>query len=303
MDITETGRFGSRFSHENTVAELADTCYKIPNFTNTFPWYPLSTGFVRDVQRCRCKCPTCGIRTRYSAQKQIMCRQAITDDDKVTKSGFDAVKWIVQPWFPISAHCKLRLPRFSGMAIMQPQTDRDIRTNLNTQQTLSLLYSISFFLYSHRRLLVHSSSLLNYLAYIFTDHHLPNMSETLYKQVDVLIIGAGLSGLQSAVSLHEAGFSVLVLEARDRVGGKTWSRDFSGGISDMGAAWINSTNQSKMYALAQRFGLETIVQNTEGEIVMHDLDGSVHTFPYGGVPDVGQMFGTGSTTISKVARY
>jgi monoamine oxidase len=106
------------------------------------------------------------------------------------------------------------------------------------------------------------------------------------KPVDVIIIGAGLSGLQTAVSLHEAGVSVLVLEARDRVGGKTLSRDFDGGISDMGAAWINSTNQSKMYALAKRFGLETIEQNTEGDVVMHDLDGSVHTFGYGDVPKV-----------------
>jgi monoamine oxidase len=104
--------------------------------------------------------------------------------------------------------------------------------------------------------------------------------------VDVIVIGAGLSGLQTAVSLHEVGLSILVLEARDRIGGKTLSRDFDGGISDMGAAWINSTNQSKMYALAQRFGLETIEQNTQGDVVMHDLDGSVHTFGYGLAPTV-----------------
>lgn len=104
--------------------------------------------------------------------------------------------------------------------------------------------------------------------------------------VDVIIIGAGLSGLQTAVSLHDGGLSILILEARDRIGGKTLSRDFDGGVSDMGAAWINSTNQSKMYALAKRFGLDTIEQNTNGDIVMHDLDGSVHTFGYGGVPKV-----------------
>jgi monoamine oxidase len=104
------------------------------------------------------------------------------------------------------------------------------------------------------------------------------------KHTQVIVIGAGLSGLQSAVSLHEAGIPFLILEARPRIGGKTLSRDFSNGTSDMGAAWINSTNQSYMYALAQKLGLETITQNTDGEIVMHDLDGSVHSFTYGGIP-------------------
>jgi monoamine oxidase len=101
---------------------------------------------------------------------------------------------------------------------------------------------------------------------------------------EVIIVGGGLSGLQSAVTLHEAKIPFLVLEARPRIGGKTLSRDFSNAISDMGAAWINSTNQSHMYALAKRFNLETIEQNTNGDIVMHDLDGSVHSFPYGQIP-------------------
>jgi monoamine oxidase len=101
---------------------------------------------------------------------------------------------------------------------------------------------------------------------------------------EVIVIGAGLSGLQSAVTIHEANIPFLILEARSRVGGKTLSRDFSNGVSDMGAAWINSTNQSHMYALARRFNLETIEQNTSGNILMHDLDGSAHSFPYGQVP-------------------
>ncbi|KIV99188.1 uncharacterized protein PV09_09141 [Verruconis gallopava] len=101
---------------------------------------------------------------------------------------------------------------------------------------------------------------------------------------EVIVVGAGLSGLSSAVTLHEAGAKVIVLEARDRVGGKTWSRELAGGIVDMGAAWINDTNQSRMYELARRFGLDTIVQNVKGNIILHDLDSKSHTFPYGSVP-------------------
>ncbi|EME46573.1 hypothetical protein DOTSEDRAFT_87098 [Dothistroma septosporum NZE10] len=99
--------------------------------------------------------------------------------------------------------------------------------------------------------------------------------------VDVVVIGAGLSGLQTAVDLQKAGLKVKVIEARDRVGGKTWSRDFQGSICDVGAAWINDTNQERMYALAKRFGLELIPQNTDGHIICDEGIGNHKTHPYG----------------------
>jgi len=73
-----------------------------------------------------------------------------------------------------------------------------------------------------------------------------------------------------------------------RVGGKTWSRPVLGGKSvvDVGAAWINDTNQSRMFNLAKRFGLETVVQNTEGDVIMHEGSDNIHRFEYGSVPKV-----------------
>ncbi|KAJ6445382.1 Amidase [Purpureocillium lavendulum] len=86
------------------------------------------------------------------------------------------------------------------------------------------------------------------------------------QDVDVVVIGAGLSGLKAAYEVQQAGYSCAVVEARDRVGGKTWSSDRTdkGKFVDVGAAWINDTNQSEVFRLVQELGLETVVQNTTG---------------------------------------
>ncbi len=108
------------------------------------------------------------------------------------------------------------------------------------------------------------------------------------KQYDVIVVGAGLSGLQAALDVQQAGLSCIVLEARDRVGGKTWSVPLANGkgVVDIGAAWINETNQSHVYALANRFGIELLQQNTDGDCIFQDADGSTHAFPYGTSPKV-----------------
>ncbi|KAI0111203.1 putative flavin-containing amine oxidase [Nemania sp. FL0031] len=105
--------------------------------------------------------------------------------------------------------------------------------------------------------------------------------------VDVVIIGAGLAGLSAAHEVLKSGLSCVVLEARDRVGGKTWSWPLEDGKGtvDLGAAWINDTNQSKMYALAKRYGAELIVQNTEGNCMLQDFNGRCTPFQYGELPN------------------
>lgn len=107
------------------------------------------------------------------------------------------------------------------------------------------------------------------------------------QKVDVIVIGAGLAGLSAAHALRRGGLNCVVLEARDRVGGKTWSQPLEdGGVLDLGAAWINDTNQSRMYELAKRFGADLIEQNTTGSCVLQDFDGMCSPFPYGELPKV-----------------
>ncbi|KAL9621898.1 MAG: hypothetical protein Q9160_003719 [Pyrenula sp. 1 TL-2023] len=86
---------------------------------------------------------------------------------------------------------------------------------------------------------------------------------------DLIVIGAGLSGLTAATHaythLPPSRRRILVLEAKDRVGGKTLSvPTLRGGFVDLGAAWINDTNQEKIYGVAKRFGVELVKQRAEG---------------------------------------
>ena len=74
--------------------------------------------------------------------------------------------------------------------------------------------------------------------------------------VDVIVIGAGLSGLTAARELEARGRSVLVLEARDRIGGRVWlQRGALRGLDlDMGGAWVADV-QRFVWAEADRYGI------------------------------------------------
>ena len=74
-------------------------------------------------------------------------------------------------------------------------------------------------------------------------------------QHDVIIIGAGLAGLRCANDLVAAGLDVVVLEARDRVGGRVWSHRFANGQScERGAEFIDG-NHTEVLSIARDLGL------------------------------------------------
>jgi monoamine oxidase len=71
----------------------------------------------------------------------------------------------------------------------------------------------------------------------------------------VIVVGAGLAGLATAVRLHDRGVPTTVLEARSRVGGRVWSRRLANGsIAELGAEWVMPGDDDVRRA-CRRFGL------------------------------------------------
>lgn len=85
----------------------------------------------------------------------------------------------------------------------------------------------------------------------------------------VIVVGAGLSGLAAARHLAAQGREVVVLEARDRVGGRTEGHVLDDGTPlELGGQWIGPT-QNRMYALVEELGLEHFrTHNDEGDLLL-----------------------------------
>lgn len=85
----------------------------------------------------------------------------------------------------------------------------------------------------------------------------------------VLVVGAGLAGLSAARILHDAGVSVTVIEARDRIGGRTWTADVDGAAVDLGAAWLHGTEDNPVASFGEAHGL-AITRDTLDWTTLYD---------------------------------
>ena len=85
------------------------------------------------------------------------------------------------------------------------------------------------------------------------------------QEAEVVVVGAGLAGLSSARRLSARGRDVVVLEARDRVGGRVLTARLSGGRAvELGGQWIGP-GQHRMDALVRELGLNTVATHTQGD--------------------------------------
>jgi monoamine oxidase len=87
------------------------------------------------------------------------------------------------------------------------------------------------------------------------------------KRVDVVVVGGGLAGLTAATDLVKAGHSVALLEARNRVGGRTLNHPLGGGeVVEVGGEWVGP-GQDRIIARAKGLGIKTFKTYVAGSQV------------------------------------
>ena len=98
------------------------------------------------------------------------------------------------------------------------------------------------------------------------------------RRVDVIVVGAGMSGLAAARTLRRQGKKVVVLEARDRVGGRVKAGKLAGHTIDLGGMWVGPT-QTRLLALLREYRIATMPQYLKGKGIV-DIAGK-RTTPEG----------------------
>ncbi|HEY2004897.1 MAG TPA: flavin monoamine oxidase family protein [Solirubrobacteraceae bacterium] len=97
------------------------------------------------------------------------------------------------------------------------------------------------------------------------------------RHVDVVVVGAGLAGLSAAGDLAAAGHSVVVLEARDRVGGRTLNHSLGHGeVVEVGGQWVGP-GQDRILARARRHDVHTFKTYAKGDQVL-EFEGRISRF-------------------------
>ncbi|WP_049768821.1 flavin monoamine oxidase family protein [Roseiflexus castenholzii] len=90
---------------------------------------------------------------------------------------------------------------------------------------------------------------------------------------DVIIVGAGIAGLRAAQTLQQHGRRVLVLEGRNRIGGRIWTDESTGMPLDLGASWIHGTQGNPIATIADQLNA-TLIATTYDDVQRFDPTGN-----------------------------
>ncbi|CAG8043752.1 unnamed protein product [Penicillium salamii] len=91
-------------------------------------------------------------------------------------------------------------------------------------------------------------------------------SSTIKENYDVIVVGAGFAGLIAARDLSQRhNLKVLLLEARDRIGGRTWTANVLGEEIEMGGTWVHWA-QPHLYSELRRYGLHANLKTSAGTL-------------------------------------
>ncbi|HEX5955414.1 MAG TPA: FAD-dependent oxidoreductase [Solirubrobacterales bacterium] len=96
-------------------------------------------------------------------------------------------------------------------------------------------------------------------------------------ETEIVVVGAGIAGLTAASTLAGEGVDVVVLEARDRVGGRVWNTEIGGEANELGGQWV-APYQSAMHALLDDLGISLFPSFRDGEHVYIDPSGNAHRY-------------------------
>ena len=93
------------------------------------------------------------------------------------------------------------------------------------------------------------------------------------KEINVIVIGAGISGIAAAKELQQAGVKVQIIEARERIGGRIHTVDFADSKIELGAGFVKGARNNKITQLVDKHELEIIIAD-QHKIDVYDSEGT-----------------------------
>lgn len=125
----------------------------------------------------------------------------------------------------------------------------------------------------------------------------------------IIIVGAGVSGLRAASLLHEQGIECIVLEARNRIGGRVLTKGIVDrpelGHFDLGPTWFWPQAEPVIKSLINELNLETFEQHTDGAVLFEQsTSGPVerHQLPEGAFQKSNRIIGGIGSLVNALAK-